>query len=200
MDEEARQEQVAAIIGALSTVDLQLQEIEDTAEERAQIFWDEAEESETPTSDQFNAGWHMLKEIRSEVQELREYIDRLQEFVRTGTATNSCPTSPPEWETLAQPDQTRIALKNAASSFEKTANALYVIGRALEIEELDVYADHLYNLSESVEAEEERARSVLESEEKVGRETAPSPLRDPFSKTPKTLPSERNGSLLLATE
>lgn len=164
MEEETRQEETATIIGALSALDVQLQEVENTALERAQIFREEAKHSESPTSVQYNTGWHLLRQLRSDVQEIREYVDRLEEFVRTGTIARAELKGPPKQKDDSHSSQTRTALRNAAASFKKAANALYVVGRALETEDLDLYADHLYNLSESVEAEARRARASLSSE------------------------------------
>lgn len=164
MEEETRQEETATIVGALSALDMQLQEVENTALERAQIFREEAEHSESPTSVHYNTGWYLLRQLRSDVQEIREYIDHLEEFVRTGTVTQAEFDGPPKQKNASRPNQTRIALRNAAVSFKKAANALHVVGRALETEGLDLYADHLYNLSESVEAEAKRARASLKSE------------------------------------
>lgn len=163
MEEEERQEEIAAIVGALSAIDMQLQEVERTALKRAQIFRNEAAESRSPTSVQFNTGWYLLREIRSEVQEIREYIDALEEFVRTGTFVRTETNGTPKPGKPHRLVRTRAALKNAAASFQKASNALYIVGRALETEELGLYANHMYNLSESVEAEAKRARSALES-------------------------------------
>lgn len=166
MEEEARDEEVAAIVGALSAIHMQLQEVEETAMERARIFRNGAEQSTSSTSDQFNTGWHVLREISADVQEIQEHIDGLVEFMRTGTLTKARSRDMPAPKEAARPDQIRFALQNAAASFKKASNALYIVGRALEAEDLDLYADHLYNLSESVEAEANRARSALESEER----------------------------------
>jgi len=179
MEEEARQEELATIVGALSAIDLRLQEVEETVQERAGMFREEAEQSESHTSVQFNIGVHVLREIRSEVQELREYIGHVEEFMRTGTLVEARSSGILEQQGSAQsawPEHTRRrALQDAASSFEKASDALYVAGRALEIEGLDVYADHLLNLSESVEAEAKQAQSALESKEEMSRGIAYGP-------------------------
>lgn len=84
MDEEARQEEIAAMVGTLSAVDLQLQRVEETALKRANVFLAEADQAETSTSAQFNTIGHLLQEICSDVHEIREHIDRLEEFLREG--------------------------------------------------------------------------------------------------------------------
>lgn len=178
MEEEARNEEVTAIIGALSAIHVQLQEVEETAMERAQIFRNEAEQSSSPTSDQFNTAWYLLQEISDEVREIQDHIDELGEFIRTGTLTEArtrTKEEPPP-ERAARLEEFRSALQNAAASFTKVSNALYVVGRALESEELDLYADHLYNLSESVEAEANRAESVLESERRENNTESSQPI------------------------
>jgi len=84
MDEEGRQEEIAAMVGTLSAVDLQLQRVEETALKRANVFLEAADQSETSTSPQLNTIAHLLQEVCSDVHEIREYIDRLEEFLREG--------------------------------------------------------------------------------------------------------------------
>ena len=84
MDDEGRQEDIAAMVGTLSAVDLQLQRVEETALKRANVFLAEADRDETATSPQFNTIGHLLQEICSDVHEIREYIDHLEEFLREG--------------------------------------------------------------------------------------------------------------------
>jgi len=110
MEEEARQEELATIVGALSAIDLRLQEVEETVQERAGIFREEAEQLESHTSVQFNNGVYVLREIRSEVQELREYIGHVEELMRTGTLVEARSSGILEQQGSAQsawPEHTR---------------------------------------------------------------------------------------------
>lgn len=84
MEQETRQEEIAVMIGTLSAVDLQLQQVEETALKRADVFLEEAEQTDTPTSSQFNTIGHLLREIYSDVHEIREYIDLLERFLGEG--------------------------------------------------------------------------------------------------------------------
>lgn len=165
MEEETRDKEVAAMIGALSAVQMQLQEVEETTLERAQIFYEKAEQSDSPTSLQFNTGCHLLRVIGGEVRETQEYIDRLVEFLRLGTTVHTKSQGRRVLETSGRLEQTQVALTNAVTSFEEVSTALFVAGRALEAENLDTYAEYLYTLSERLEAKTERARSILEQGE-----------------------------------
>ncbi|MFP4229135.1 MAG: hypothetical protein ACLFTE_09940 [Salinivenus sp.] len=84
MDEEVRQEEIAAMVGTLSAVDQQLQQVEETALRRASVFLEEAKQTETPTNPQFNTMGYLLQEICADVHEIREYLDRLEGFLREG--------------------------------------------------------------------------------------------------------------------
>lgn len=84
MDDEARQEEIAAMVGTLSALDLQLQRVEETALTRANVFLEEANQDDPVASPQFNTIGHLLQEICSDVHEVREYIDRLEAFLREG--------------------------------------------------------------------------------------------------------------------
>lgn len=84
MKQETRQEEIAAIIGTLSAVDIQLQEVEETALKRSDVFLEEAEKEETSTSPQFNTIGHLLREIYGDVHEIRKYIDLLEKYLRRG--------------------------------------------------------------------------------------------------------------------
>lgn len=165
MEVEERQEEVTAIVGSLSAIDAQLQQVEETAEERSDVFGKKAEASDTPTSPQFFTARHLLRELQAEVHEVREYIDDLEEFLRTGTCDEDRHSDIPRVEESGLLDRTRTALKRANTSFQKASDALHVVSRALEKEGLEIYADHVQNLSESMTAEARRAESVLESTE-----------------------------------
>ena len=82
MDDEARQEEIAAMVGTLSALDLQLQRVEETALTRANVFLEEANQDDPVASPQFNTIGHLLQEICSDVHEVREDIDRLEAFLR----------------------------------------------------------------------------------------------------------------------
>lgn len=167
MEEESRQEEIAVMISALSAIDVQLQELERTAKERSSAFWDAAEQSETPACFQFNTMAHLLREFRSDVHEIREHIDSVGKFIRTGRYEVAKANGMAE-EVSEQCKRTRSALKKATNVFERASNALYVVSRALETEEMGRYADHVRNLSDSVEAEAEKARSLLKPVEGGG--------------------------------
>lgn len=163
---EKQQEEIAAIIGALSAIDMQLQEVEKTAVNHSRTFHEEAEALDTPTSPQFNTAGHLFEELQADIHEIRKYIGGIEEFVRTGEYEGDVPHK----EESGILNRTRAALKRATISFQKASDALYVVGRALREEEMGIYADHMQNLSESVEAEARRARSVLESTEQAMEE------------------------------
>jgi len=165
MEVEDRQEELIAIVGSLSAIDTQLQQVEETAEERSDVFGEKAEASDTPTSPQFFTAKHLLQELQTEVHEIREYINDLEEFLRTGRYDEDRHSDVPRVEEGGLLDRTRMALKKANTSFQKASDALHVVGRALEKEGLKIYADHVQNLSKSMIAEAQRAQSVLESTE-----------------------------------
>lgn len=172
MEEEERQEEIAVMISALSAIDVQLQELERTAEERSSAFWEAAKKTDAPASFQFNTIAHLLREFHSDVQDIREHIDSVGEFIRTGSYDVARTNGTVEKEISDRRMRTRSALKKATDVFERASNALYVISRALETEEMDRYADHVRHLSDSVEAEAEKTRSLLKSPEEKD---------DPFS-------------------
>jgi hypothetical protein len=84
MDEETRQEEIAAMVGTLSAVDLQLRRVEQTALERASVFLEEARRTEAAASPQFNTMGHVLREIGADVRRIRAHIDALENFLRAG--------------------------------------------------------------------------------------------------------------------
>lgn len=106
MDEEERQEEIAAMVGTLSAIGLQLQRVEETALKRANVFLEEAKQVETPTSPQFNTMGHLLREISADIHEIRTYLSRLEDFLREGTYEDfDEEIEPPEVDGLRPLDQ-----------------------------------------------------------------------------------------------
>lgn len=79
MGEDREQEQIAAMVGTLSTIDRQIQEIEETTLQRANVFLEKAAQTDTP---EFNTMGHLLKEIHRDLHEIRKHINEIRRFIR----------------------------------------------------------------------------------------------------------------------
>lgn len=82
-EEGSRQEEVAVVTGTLSEIEAQLDRAAGTAQERSEVFRDEADRSDVRGT-RYRTAAHLLSEIQSDVREIQEHIDRLKKFLRTG--------------------------------------------------------------------------------------------------------------------